>query len=143
MVDVARTLPMIWAPLLASLRISMRVESEGEVKIAERREAEAEGSDAWEMTAGQRKSPRSVSKEDRVAKRSGEERREADILRRTVKLASLCVHKWATWGAKRFASSPYLPGKLDWSTSHVKSNAPFGLVDSGMALRIIPPEMRF
>jgi hypothetical protein len=46
MVDVARTLPMIWAPLLASLRISTRVESEGEVKIAERREAEAEGSDA-------------------------------------------------------------------------------------------------
>lgn len=71
--DVARTLPMIWAPLLASLRISIRVESEGDVKIAERREAEAEGSDAWEMTAGQRKSPRSVSKEDGVAKRSGEE----------------------------------------------------------------------
>lgn len=52
MVLVARILPMIWAPLLASLRTSMRVRSAGEVKIEERREDEAAGSEVWEMTMG-------------------------------------------------------------------------------------------
>jgi hypothetical protein len=35
------------------------------------------------------------------------------VLLKTVKDASLCVHKCAICGAKRFASSPYRPGRPD------------------------------
>jgi hypothetical protein len=47
---IAISLPIIWEPLFGSLRISIRVWSEGELKIAERRDAEAAGSEVCEMT---------------------------------------------------------------------------------------------
>ena len=64
-------------------------------------------------------------------------------LRSTVREASLWVHKWAICGAKRFASRPYLPGRLDWSTSQVSSRAPLGLVARGIEFNIMPAEIRF